>query len=638
MSLKSPINLLFAAICVFYITTDSVGQSVDLDYKSRFRNVYAATIYFSDSNGSEAVSPEEFYEQDYVYFTISVNQRSQRDHFRESDIEDELTRITLLQGDKEVSMTSRLVALDISDGQFTKVLMTYPKEDLMLYEPIAFRSPYGKSESISLDEVYFENYAEYNSLYLNASDLIEENKYLKAFDMLLPIAKDTENLDEIRQFSFYQDATESLIEQAVTNYTNSLVTDYESHMEIFLHSMGLPLLRKKEAIIDSLALAYEMFTPYFEAGFPQSNALDNLISETLEDLKFTLSENREKYRSHKIAFFENGSFSDFQFRLYIDALAKLLIHTNEYRIIDQLRPLDISKLDYFEDVKDYLTRTQWLDDFEIMVTLLNQDIQKHQAIFKRPVMNNLSDLSVQEQPYFEVFSAFNAKSSERGAFNYHINNALKKISDPDMMEYLERWALSHRFTSQNINPNILDDLNSGLDIIAENNWRLAAEDFEVLTMQASNMAPPWYYAAIIDMELQDEYSALAKIEHALDRYPGYISPRLQLFEWLYEKEMYEDLLDEVSMVLSESDVYLYHLWKARALFLLERYSEAADRITEYAHELNPYDLESWFLLGDAYYGLGDIDNARWSYRRTQVIDPFTSSERYNNKMQTLFNE
>ncbi len=584
------------------------------------------------------MNPEGFYEQEYVYFTITVNQHSQRDHFRESDIEDELTRITLLQNEKDVSMTGRLVALDISDGQFTKVLMTYSKEDLVLHEPIAFLSPYGKSESISLDEVYFEYYAEYEGLYLNAIDLMEENKYLEAFGMLLPIAKDTDNLDEIRQFSFYQDATESLIEQAITNYTNSLAEVYEGYKDDFLHSMELSLLYEKEAIIDSLAYAHKMFAPYFDAGFPESKALDNMISETLEDLNSTLSENREIYKSHKLAFFENGSFSEFQFRLYIGAIARLLIHTNEYRNIDQLRPLDISKLDYFEELKDYLARTNWLEDFEIMVTLLNEDIQEHQTIFKRPVMNNLRDLSVQDQPYFDIFSAFNAKSKERGVFNYHINNALKKISDPDMIQYLERWVLSQRYTSQNVNPNILDDINHGLQIIAESDWRLAAETFEVLTMQASHLAPSWYYAAIIDMELQDEFSAAAKIEHALERYPGYISPRLQIFNWFYEKEMYEDLLEEVSMALSESDLYLYHLWKARVLFSLEKHSEAADRITAYAHELNPYDSESWFLLGDIYYAMGDNEKARWSYRRTQIIDPYTSSERYNKQMQKLFSE
>jgi tetratricopeptide (TPR) repeat protein len=57
-----------------------------------------------------------------------------------------------------------------------------------------------------------------------------------------------------------------------------------------------------------------------------------------------------------------------------------------------------------------------------------------------------------------------------------------------------------------------------------------------------------------------------------------------------------------------------------ALLYTGRLAQARERL-ELANRLDPADVEAAALLGDAYYGLGEMENARAAYRRVVALNP-----------------
>ncbi len=634
-------NYFFLIFFFFLVNMSPVAvfaQKVDIDYTTRFRNVYSVTIFFSGPAGQEEASADEFRDLENIYFTISVNPNSQRDHFRMSDLTEELSQIHLVQNGQTLSRSTGLQALDLYNERFTKVLMAYSKDDLQLYKPFFFASPLGRSEEIKLDEVFYSKFAEYKEYLSQANQYLQEKKYIEAFEQLLPVALDAKSEEEIRHFSFFEEASETRIEEAIELYVDSIASYFEYHELIFLQSIDdLSLLKNLDTIADQFTDSYAIFSPYLNADYPKSNFLDEKFKNLEVQFQKSISENREIFKNKHFSFFKNGNYEDFKFRLFIDVITKLIIHTDSYTSQVSLRPIDMDVLEYYESERSLLQRTSWLDDFIVIVTLLNEEIEENLTIFNSDILQHLNEIRDQQpEPYYEMLLAFNKMTSNPGNFQYYINQSISRSSDETTIMHLERWTFFSRFLSLNIDINIINSLNKGLSLIADNKWREATEIFEIISMQANHLAPPWYYSAIVDINMGEDFTAEVKFNHAIDRYPDYLSPRLYLFNWLYEKQMYQDIVNQANQILDQQEIYIIQLWKARALLAQEEYELALEQIIEYAHELNAFDVYSWFLLGDIYLAMGNKELARESYRKTQQIDPFTSSGIYNEKMQSVF--
>ncbi len=638
MKKKLSIKAVLIILAFFCIQSFLRAQSVDIDYKTRLRTVYSATIFFSDNNGTENIQPEEFLNDDHIHFTITINQNSQRDHFRTNDLEEDLILIGLYQEGKKIQPSELLQPINDIEGRFTHVLMTFHKDNIELYKPFVFKNELDTTDPIELDETFYKYYFHYYEMYNKGQLLYEEKKFTDAFETVLPIAKNGSTKEELLRYSFFKDASETLIESIINNYSDSLFNYYNKISEKFLATIELSVLHQADSVRDVLAAGFETFEPYFDLNFPNSLALKNNFHNLLAEIQQIESNNYEYFKKHTLSFFEEGSYDEFKFRFFIDAIARLLTYIEGFQRTDSLNPINVGYLDNMPIITNTLTRTDWMEDFKIIINLINQDIVADQIVFNKATMANLeSQKNHQHQPYYEIFTAFNAKHTDPSLFNYYLNEVLKSCSYEEMIKHIEIWSLCYRFTVQNISQEILNRINKGLQLISQKNWSEAAEAFNIISMQANYLAPPWYYAAVIDYEQNDDFSAESKFNLALDRFPEYISPRIYLFEWLHQRELYEELHEQVKKSLTLIDIWLFHYWKAKSLLALENYPEAIERIIEYCHRLNPYDVQSWFLLGDAYFLSEETGKARQAYQRTQQINPFGYTEIYNEKMHKLFN-
>ncbi len=622
---------------LFLLGTQTIlsAQSIEIDYKTRLRSVYSVTIYFSNHDGSENIQPGDFLDYENIYFTITTNPQSQRDHFRMSDLDD-LGLINIYQEGNMIHQSDEFKLLDYDEGKVTTVLMTFPKDKIKLYKPFVFINTMDTSEPIQLDEKFFEHYETYHRMYLEGQGHYDDNLYFEAFKSFFPIAQDGTAKEELLHYSFFADASEKQIENIITKYSDSLFSVFSAIHDEFSNTMQFSALHQGDSVRNLLVMGYDVFTPYFELNYPKSKLLKTDYTILLDSINSILKDNSQAFKENTLSFLEKGKHEEFKFRFFIDAIARLMTYIESFKIIDGLNKLDLVHLDDLPHIKQTLIQTEWLEDFEIYVYLINENIENNQQIFNDATMTNLhNQMAFQHQPYYQLFSAFNSLASNDELFYEYLNDAVKYCSDVEIIKRGEMWLLSYDYTNRNINPATITSINNGLSPIFEQNWSEASEAFNIISMQAGHLAPPWYYGAVADFEQGNIFSARSKINHALDRNPGYISPRLYLFEWMKQEERYEELFENINQSLQELDIWLFHYWKAKTLMAAGLYQEVIERITQYCHHLNPYDVHSWFLLGDAYLSLAEENQARQAYERTQQIDPFNYSDIFNTKMNVL---
>jgi tetratricopeptide (TPR) repeat protein len=186
-----------------------------------------------------------------------------------------------------------------------------------------------------------------------------------------------------------------------------------------------------------------------------------------------------------------------------------------------------------------------------------------------------------------------------------------------------------------VDKNTVKNINYGIGLIEQQRRDEASNIFNTITRQANTIAPPWFYLGRILYEQEQSFTAETKFDLALEINPYYIAPRLFKFRILYDQENYDKLLSEVNEALLANKIWLYHFWRAKALFALGEYKAAIEEIEEQCLKINPFEPDEYYLLGDAYAAIKDFDSAEKAYTKTQEINPHDIDDRFNEKMKKL---
>ncbi len=631
-------SLLFCFILLL-IASNLFAQTEEIIYKQRLGSNYSADISFSDRRGSINPSVADILDDSYVYFVISINDHSQRDHFRYSDLED-FVNIELKQEGELIKRIGKLEPLDEDGrGRFTRILLTYDKEMIRMYKPFVFTNDLDSTSAIRISEEFFANYAHYKEIYDNAMIFQNEGDYMKAFDKLMLIVEDANVASEIPHFSFFNDASETRIQSVLRSYAEKMQQMYDSISQLYRQSLAQDLMLRADSLESVLKHSMDRFSVYYVLGYPNSYLLEKEFNDMLAGIELQSDENYELFKQHNFAFFGTGQYlNNVQYTFYIDLITRLVSHIDYYRILDGLDTLKMENLNEMPFLRQRLIETGWYDDFNLKVSLINENIVNYGYVFDNDIMRRLSMMTnYQPQPYYEILMAFNSKSGSFSEFHRFLNNALVVCSDEDLVKNVEMWILCYDFSTKEIAPGIIKSINDGVEFVRQERWPEVEQAFSTITMQADNLATPWFYFALSDLNQDNEFAARAKIENALNRYPRYVFPRLLLFRRMYESGFYDELLTEITESVETVDIFLFRYWKARVLLALERPREAIQQIEQYCHELNHFDIMSWFLLGDAYLADNNIAKAQEAYRRTQTLNARDYAEKFERKMRKLHN-
>jgi len=335
-------------------------------------------------------------------------------------------------------------------------------------------------------------------------------------------------------------------------------------------------------------------------------------------------------------FFKQGKYNNYKFNLFIDLISKILLHKNLLSSVDDLEPLNINVLNYYPDSKRELMG-DWEDQFKIFIDLINNNIDLKGKIFNKDVMDNLDSLRAnQKQPYFEIISAFNSLNENTNSFKHYLQTALKKSSDENIIDNIEYWLLSFRLTDEGINSAYITELNEGINLIRKEQFDRADDIFNLLMRIANQYAPVWYYTGLIKHNLGQSYSAERFFTKALEIYPEYMAPRIFILKIFENDENYEQLLENMSSAIEAMNTWIFRYKRASAFYKLEQFEQAITEITDECLKLNSWNINQYFLLGDAYLAINNFEMAKEAYEKTLDINPFSSdTQSFDDRMRML---
>lgn len=630
-------NYLIVILFGLIVLDSSAGfsQSVDIAYKEKGRNIYSATIYFSGENGGDQISPEEFLRYEDVYFTLIPNQQSERGYFKENDLTDDLMHVELWQDGRPIGRSRGLQQILNSDGKIVKVLYVYPKRDVKLYKPFVFRSPLDTTDQIMIKDEYYPYFSKYDQIYRQGMAYSDDRDYVKAFKTLMPVIEDAGRHSEIKYYSFYQHLSETLMETAIRQRGDSLRILFEDCSMEMIRKPVKENLMKIDSVIILMKDGYDLFAKYLEMDFPKTEQLKKDFSYNIEAAEKERENLFDLYKNYRLGFFEKGSYADYKFRFFVDLLARMATHLDTLRILNGQDTLSLAMLENLPGKKKELNEIRGKEEFAVLVNLINEDIRNNGYLLNDSIMKNLQlQVGKERQPYYQIFKAFNARGEDYTLFRSFLSNAMAKCTDLDLVKNMEMWILSSNITAEGLAPETVHDINRGIMLVRQQKWDEAERELDILTKLANHVAPPWYYLGEILYNKGEPYAAEVKFDRALQLYPGYIAPRLFKFDILFENGDYEGLSENVEQALTINDIWLFRFWKARALYTSGEFTAAVNEVNEGCRGINPYDLEQYFLLGDAYLAMKKYKDAEAAYTQAVTIDPW-ATERFNEKMKLL---
>ncbi|MFP4469036.1 MAG: tetratricopeptide repeat protein [Bacteroidales bacterium] len=611
------------------------SQSVDIAYKEKWKNIYSATICFSGENGEAQISPEEFLRYEDVYFTLIPNQQSERGYFKDNDLTDDLMHIELWQDGKPVVRSRGLQQILNSDGKIVKVLYIYPKREVKLYKPFVFKSPIDTADRIIIKDDYYPYFSKYDQIYREGMAYSDDRDYVKAFNTLMPVIEDAGRHSEIKYYSFYQHLSETLMETAIRQRGDSLRVMFENCSMEMVRKPGKENLAKIDSVINLIKESYDLFTPYLTMDFPKSEQLMKDYRQNMVAAEKERENLFDLYKNYRLSFFEKRSYDDYKFSFFVDLLARMATHLDTLRILNGPDTLSLAMLENLPGKKKELHEIRGQEEFAVLVNLINEDIRNHGYLLNDSIMKNLRrQVEIERQPYYQIFKAFNALGEDYTLFRSSLSNAMEKCTDLDLVKNMEMWILSSNITAEALAPQTVTDINRGIMLVRQQKWDEGEQKLNILTRLAGNVAPPWYYAGEILYNKGEPFAAEVKFDRALLLYPGYVAPRLFKFDILFEKGDFEGLLKNVEEALAINDIWLFRFWKARALYMSDEFAAAVNEINEGCQGINPYDLEQYFLLGDAYLAMKKYKDAEAAYHQAVTIDPW-ATDRFNEKMKLL---
>lgn len=614
----------------------STKTNTELIYKQKGSHISTAVIYFSDKNGNDNITPEEFVDYTDVYFTIKPAHSNERNYFKEKEIAEDLNSISLFQNGVNVSKSKALLPVNNDAGKTDRVIMSFPKRDVVLYEPFEFRSPFDTSAPVQLPDKYFKYYFEFRPIYVDGLNYSDDKDYISAYKTMMKIVDEAKTKEEVRHYSFWDSASQTIIETAIEQYTDSLSNLLEKLDADFASGFSKNDLEKQDSVYHLIKDAQQTFKPYMEMDFPKSREYVGLFAKLLDESQALIINNQKQFDMHEMFFLENSTYELYEFGFYIDLLARMLCRLDTLKILDGLKPVDISLLDKMPEKRQELINTGWMEKFKNILNVVNTNILEKSFVFGDSIMNNLQRQVPQEhQPYYEIFYAFNYLDDNESMFRNFMSEAVRKCTDEKLIGNLEMWMLSYDLTFNRIDKDIVSRINKGIRLINQTKWTEAENLFNILTKQANTVAVPWFYLGVIKTHNKEVFSAGEKFMLAMEKFPMYIAPRIYSFKLLYEEGDYEKLLKDVNEAIAVYNTWLFYFWKAKTLFALNRNKEVVKTIEENCNVLNPWSVEASFLLGDAYLNLKNFDKAEQAYRKTQIIDPYMKSGAFDEKMNHL---
>jgi tetratricopeptide (TPR) repeat protein len=611
------------------------AQTTKLTYKVKGKTTYAVDVIFASENGKESLQPDEYFSYTDIYFILKPSVGSSRSYFKEKDIENILTKVTLVQS-QDINQSSKPRYLLNGKNKVNRIIIAFPKTNFIGYKKFSFNAGVFFSDKVELKEQFRPSHKKYSELFENAKSQLSAEAYLLAFNNFMTIATDGIKNKEISSFSFYETVVNQFLSESIDIFIKLSKEKMEKVSTAFEENKNYSSLRQCKNTAEGIMLEAKTFAAFNDFDTDIAKNANKKLTDFLTYVKTESLKKIKVFEAEKMVFFEKKNYSDYKFKVFTDLICRVLLYKDSMSFVNKLEPIDVERINKFPEIKKELMNG-WETDLQIYFELINQNIQKNGKVFNPVIMDNLNELlTSQRQPYFEIFAAFNALKSNPEESRSYFHAALTKCSDEKMLDHIEYWLLSYRMADNNIDPGFLSQINDGTKLIYKKRYNQADNVFNQLIRIASDFAPTWYYSGEIKYYLGESYSAERFFNKALEIYPHYIAPRKFILRIFENDSSYKQYFENANLALEKFDIWYFHFNKAKALYYLGKYEETIAEINTNCLTKNSWDLNQYYLLGDAYFKKNDFENSKKAYGKILDINPFlTDTKKFDKRMRKV---
>ncbi len=596
-------------LLLIVISTLSVNAQLYL------RKKLSVIPYLSYANGMIWSQNSELKKNTNIFISFIPNGKWQ---LKEKHMKKYFEKIHIQQ--RHSKITPVRISSNKYDNQISSFTIEIDIDDIALHEPITLSIGEHQSCNLLIPEQNWPGYTElmnhktagfskfYNRQYIHS---LEEFNYL--------FQPDPQN----HCVSFYDDVI-----RIYGKCINLFLSSNKHKVNIIemdsMQRVNEEMLIKIASFSDSLQTLTNISETYLSII---NTAEADKIIENIEQQKSNVSRiqsNIEKlYDEKQMIFFINNDYTIYQFHLYMDILAKLLIERGDISEINKIERIGIKLIDDIPGAKDELMTLNWFDDFCNKVEVLNKNITDNECIFQEDLLQHFDSLKNSEpEPYSQIFRAFNilAKGDIKG-FIDNLSLALEKSTDLNNIFSMEMWLISYNASIDDIPIEILNQINIGLDYLKQNNLTAAEYEFDIVRRKTNTFAPANYYYGLLKHKFKETESANIFFENALSEYPGYISPRIFRLDNFIDNRDFTTAINEVDIALSINKYWIYYYYKAKILYHMNQYEEAKKVCINYCMELNEMNFDLMILMGDIYFKTSDLNTAKKYYHLGGLIKP-----------------
>ncbi len=618
-------------IFVFLLSSITFAQKATLLFSKSMLNKTPKMIVFelSDSTGMINPSSESFNQSDMIYFWAKP-QDGQDWTLSRKDAEKKLLELKLIQSINYIPTNTPKIIL--SNDEIKGVILSFPKSQISILKEMKFKLEDIESDNISIPEKLWPRYKKYTDIIAASYNFSSNSDYLNAFKTISKLwNKDT----LLSKFSFYNVAKDSLTDYAdkVVSKSNALFVKRFENFKTNITEQNLnQLVTLKDSILESLNTVDTFLISI--ANEIDAVSRTNNIESKKAFINSSLTQSKLLFRKKKLSIFEEKTYQEYQLKVYNEAIAKIITSTDKLNRITSLDSINAEKIKSYPSIYKELLDMNWLNDFNSICKLLNENISQFSYLFNDTAINNFSQNKLNEpQPYLAIFKAFNALAKkDKKTFLELVNQSLYAITDKDLLSSLDLYiALVNNEIGSN--DDYWDLLQKGYNSQISGSLQDAKLSYDKAEKLSNSGEILFFLMAETNLKLGDRYSAETFFKKAISSNPRFILPKLYQIEFLMDDKDYETALTIVNEALITSPIWYFYYKKALLLGITQKFAEAKTLLLNNCLTLNPLNYDQYLVLGDVNNALGDAKSARECYMKAGSIKPYDKG--YKDRMETL---
>ena len=631
ISMKLKFNHKLLLIFLLLVISNVNAQKASLVFSKSMLSKTGKIIVFelSDSSGVINPSAEQFNQAEMIYFLAKPQQEKDWTLSRK-DAEKKLSEIKLIQASAIIQTAQPKL---LTEGDAVKgVILSFPKSKVSLIKEMKFKLEEVESESISIPEKLWPRYKIYNEIITVANSAATNGAYLIAFKNLSKFwCKDS----LLTKYSFYLSTKDSITifaDQIIAQSNNQFTKQLDNFNSNSSEQNLKQLFVLKDTIFESLTMV-DSFLVSIKNEIDAVSRSSNIENQKQSILK-NLSVSNTIFRKKKLALFEEKNYQDYQFKLFTEALAKIITTVPRIKQISGFDSISWDKLKNYPLLYKEVNEMGWSNDLQTICKLLNENIKVFGYIFNDTAIANFSQLKPNEpQPYFALFKAFNALvKKDKRMFIENVKQSMLAISEKDLLASLDLYvALVNSET--NSNDEYWELLQNGYHSQLNGSLQEAKLNYDKAEKLSNTGEILFFLIAEVNIKLGDRYSAEIYFKRATTINPKFILPKLYQIEFLTEDKDYETALALVNEAILNNPIWYFYYKKAVLLGLSGKYNEAKLLLLNSCLPMNPLNYEQYLFLGDVCSALTDAKSAREYYMKAGNIKP--NDKAYKSKMEGL---